>query len=262
MSKLMLGFHPFHMVSHSPWPLVGSLSILSLSASIIAFLIGGSKVLLVSSVSVTSFTACLWWRDVIREATGMGSHGERVVSGLQFGMLLFILSEIMFFFSLFFGWFFITLSPDPAIGCCVPPSGVQPLSFMSVPLLNTMILLSSGASVTWSHHAIIEGKGGALPLLVTCLLGCLFLGFQVVEYYEIPFTISDSVFGSLFFIATGFHGLHVLVGTCFLTVNLWRILKGHFSPVHHLGFEASAWYWHFVDVVWLFLFISIYWWGS
>nr|UOP70473.1 cytochrome c oxidase subunit III [Hoplopleura pacifica] len=262
MTKLMLGFHPFHMVSASPWPLLGSAGVMSLSMGAVSFLLGGLTLPLILSVISTALISTLWWRDVIRESLGSGCHCSKVMVGLQLGMVLFILSEVMFFFSLFFGWFFIMLSPDPSIGCSTPPIGVQPLSFMSVPLLNTMILLSSGVSITWAHHSILEGASCSIPLGVTCLLGAVFMVFQCIEYYEIPFALSDSVYGSLFFMATGFHGFHVLIGTCFLLVNLMRSLSGHHSPKHHLGFEASAWYWHFVDVVWLFLFISIYWWGS
>nr|QPF24313.1 cytochrome c oxidase subunit 3 [Hoplopleura sp.] len=262
MTKFVLGFHPFHVVSVSPWPFLGSVSVMSLSSSVVVYLIGGCLELLAGSALSLLLVSFLWWRDVIRESTGMGHHSKVVVSGLQLGMILFILSEVMFFFSLFFGWFFISLSPDVSLGCVTPPLGVQPLSFTSVPLLNTVILLSSGVSVTWSHHAILEEKSGTLPLALTCLLGATFMMFQCIEYYGIPFSISDSAYGSLFFVATGFHGFHVLVGTSFLGINLYRSSASHFSSSHHLGFEASAWYWHFVDVVWLFLFTSIYWWGS
>nr|AID54839.1 cytochrome c oxidase subunit 3 [Hoplopleura kitti] len=262
MNKLMIGFHPFHMVSSSPWPIIGSLGVMAFSSGSVSFFTGGYLSLLLLGILSSCTVAAFWWRDVIREATGMGFHNSLVLSGLQLGVILFILSEIMFFFSLFFGWFFIMLTPDPSVGCMTPPIGVQPLSFLSVPLLNTIILLSSGVSITWSHHAILEGKSGSFSLFITCSLGMIFMVFQCIEYYEIPFSISDSVYGSLFFMATGFHGFHVLIGTSFLLINFARSVKGHFSSIHHFGFEASAWYWHFVDVVWLFLFISIYWWGS
>jgi len=161
-------------------------------------------------------------------------------------------------------FFHSSLSPTVELGAVWPPKGIQVLNPWEIPFLNTVILLTSGASVTWAHHAILAGSRsqGIMALLATLFLAVFFTGFQILEYLEAPFTISDSVYGSTFFLATGFHGFHVFIGTLFLTVCLIRFASSHFTKRHHFGFEAAAWYWHFVDVVWLFLFVSIYWWGG
>nr|QIN90104.1 cytochrome oxidase subunit 3 [Columbicola passerinae] len=265
----MKGFHPFHIVDPSPWPVFGSLSLLS--SVIMSFLYfygygessGYFFMWILSLVSIV-LTCFQWWRDVSREGTFQGHHTFKVVNGLKLGMVMFILSEVMFFFSFFFGFFFVSLNPDVEIGMKWPPSGVESLSFLSVPLLNTVILLSSGVSITWAHHGILESnfKTTVYGMIWTILLGGVFSFFQFLEYFESNFTISDCVFGSVFFIATGFHGIHVLIGSLFILVSLIRICLNFMTKKNHLGFEMAAWYWHFVDVVWLFLYISIYWWGS
>jgi cytochrome c oxidase subunit 3 len=179
-------------------------------------------------------------------------------------MILFIVSEIMFFFAFFWGFFASSLAPTIEIGGIWPPPGINVLNPWEIPLLNTLILLLSGFTCTWAHHAMIEGKRQAviLSLGLTVILGIIFTGLQAMEYFEADFTISDGIYGSTFFLTTGFHGFHVLVGTTFLVVCFFRVLSYHFTRNHHFGFEAAAWYWHFVDVVWLFLFVSIYWWGG
>lgn len=209
-------------------------------------------------------TICAWWRDIIREATFLGFHSSYVTSGLRIGIVLFIISEICFFFGFFWAFFHSSLAPTPEIGCTWPPVGITPLNPFSVPLLNTAILLASGISVTWAHHRLLANKRhqAIFALIITSLLGVYFTLLQAIEYYEAPFRIADSVYGSIFFVATGFHGLHVIIGTIFLLTNLYRTIEQHFTPISHFGFEAGAWYWHFVDVVWIFLYISIYWWGS
>jgi cytochrome c oxidase subunit 3 len=205
-----------------------------------------------------------WWRDVIREATFEGNHTLSVQTGLRIGMLLFIVSEIMFFFAFFWAFFHAALAPTPDIGSLWPPLGVETINAWGVPLLNTIILLTSGATVTWAHHAIVFGdrKNAIISLILTILLAIFFTLLQIFEYIESNFSISDSVYGSTFYLATGFHGFHVLIGTIFLGVCTLRLINYHFTKEHHFGFEAAAWYWHFVDVVWLFLFITIYWWGG
>jgi cytochrome c oxidase subunit 3 len=179
-------------------------------------------------------------------------------------MLLFILSEIMFFFSFFWAFFHVSINPSVAIGGVWPPAGLTVISPWGVPLLNTIILLSSGASITWAHHSLLSGdkKDTSLALVLTVLLAIIFTGLQAFEYLSSPFYISDGVYGSTFYMTTGFHGFHVLIGTCFLIVCFVRLYYDHFTTESHIGFECAAWYWHFVDVVWLFLFITIYWWGS
>jgi len=258
-------YHPFHLVDPSPWPYVGSFSALGLTTGGVMYMHGYKYGDLLSLVSFSFILLVMivWWRDVIREATYQGHHTLVVQRGLRLGMLLFITSEVMFFFSFFWAFFHSSLGPTVEIGAIWPPIGISALNPFEVPLLNTAILLTSGATVTWSHHAIINGdrSNTILALMITIALGYIFTFFQALEYFEAPFSIADSVYGSTFYIATGFHGFHVIVGTIFLSVCLYRILDHHFTQHHHNGFEASIWYWHFVDYVWIFLFISIYWWG-
>nr|UTN43097.1 cytochrome c oxidase subunit 3 [Oxylipeurus chiniri] len=257
------GFHPFHMVEESPWPIITAFSAFVWMSFFYFYICSGNISLVVLGVVGVIFCVSQWWRDVLREATFQGCHSSFVQKGIYMGVVLFILSEVMFFFSFFFGFFFTSLNPEIEIGCW-PPSGVEPLSFLGAPFFNTLLLLSSGVSVTWAHHSILEKnyKQSIFGLLTTVLLGFLFIFFQGMEYFECSFTIADSVFGSIFFLATGFHGLHVIIGATFLLVCLILMMKGYYSSSRHLGFEAAAWYWHFVDVVWLYLFVFIYWWGS
>ena len=210
------------------------------------------------------FMMYCWWRDIVREATLEGQHTKTVQSGLKMGMILFIVSEIMFFFAFFWAFFHSSFNPSLAIGGIWPPAYIVTLDPWKIPLLNTVLLLSSGATITWAHIAIKAQKSidSLITLGLTIGLAVIFSLLQGFEYVTAPFSISDSVYGSSFYMATGFHGFHVLVGTCFLTVCLIRLCFNHFTKEHHFGFEAAAWYWHFVDVVWLFLFITIYWWGS
>nr|QJS34445.1 Cytochrome c oxidase subunit III [Antipathes cf. dichotoma NB-2020]QJS34645.1 Cytochrome c oxidase subunit III [Stichopathes abyssicola] len=257
-------YHPYHLVDPSPWPYIGACGALFITiGSVVYFHYSQSWILYMGAVTL-AFTMLVWWRDVIREATFQGHHTLAVKQGLKYGMLLFIVSEVLFFFSFFWAFFHSSLSPTIEVGAVWPPQGINPLNPFSVPLLNTAVLLSSGATVTWAHHAIISGgkKEAIKGLTCTVLLGIIFTGLQAMEYYEAPFAISDSIYGSTFFVATGFHGLHVLIGTTFLIVCLARLVSHQFTRHHHIGFEAASWYWHFVDVVWLFLYICIYWWGS
>jgi len=221
-------------------------------------------VLLTMSGLLLVTVAYRWWADVVREGTYQGLHTNAVQTGLRYGMLLFIVSEVMFFLAFFWAFFHSSVLPSIEIGGVWPPAGIDVLNAFDVPLVNTIVLLTSGASCTWAHHSIVAGdKNGAVNgLLLTVALGAFFTALQGMEYMDAGFTIADGVYGSTFYLATGFHGFHVLIGTTFLVVCLFRQLKNHFSTSHHFGFEAAAWYWHFVDVVWLFLFVSIYWWGG
>lgn len=198
---------------------------------------------------------------MVRERRMQGFHGMVVARGLRMGVVLFIVSEVCFFFAFFWAFFHSSLSSAIELGSVWPPVGVNPLAPWGVPLLNTVVLLSSGVSVTWAHHSLICGLWGegVLGLFFTVLLGLYFTFLQGIEYAECRFSLGDRVYGTTFFVATGFHGLHVIIGSRFLLVCLIRHLLCHFTRGHHLGFEAAAWYWHFVDVVWLFLFVSIYW---
>nr|AIW06149.1 cytochrome c oxidase subunit III [Gaeana maculata] len=256
--------HPFHLVNYSPWPLIGSIGALTFVSGLLMMFHKMSFNLLYMSMILLSLTMLQWWRDISREGTFQGLHTFIVILGLKIGMILFIISEIFFFISFFWGFFHSSLNPVMDIGMVWPPSGILTFNPMQIPLLNTMILLCSGISITWSHHSMMEKKHFEclMSMLLTIMLGLYFTMLQMYEYFEAPFCISDSVYGSSFFMATGFHGIHVIIGTTFILVCFLRQKNCHFSNMHHFGFEAAAWYWHFVDVVWMFLYVSIYWWGS
>nr|QIT06574.1 cytochrome c oxidase subunit 3 [Paranurophorus simplex] len=256
--------HSFHLVDQSPWPLTGAISALIMTTGMVKWFQEFNMNLFYMGMTMLILTCIQWWRDIKRESTHQGLHTLIVTKGLRWGMILFITSEVLFFFSFFWAFFHSSLSPTMEIGMQWPPLGIKPFNPFQVPLLNTVILLSSGVSVTWAHHSMMNNNYSNTNqgLLITVTLGILFTMLQGLEYWESTFSISDSVYGATFFIATGFHGLHVIIGTTFLLVCLIRHKKNHFSNSHHFGFEAAAWYWHFVDVVWLFLYMSIYWWGS
>jgi len=256
--------HPFHLVDQRPWPLIGSIRALTLTAGIAVWFNINRIQLFFIGVTTLIITAIQWWRDVIRESTLQGIHTNKVLKRIKWGIILFITSEVFFFLSFFWGFFHSSLSPSIEIGIIWPPMGINPFNAIQIPLLNTIILLSSGFTVTWAHHALIENNIKVVNsrLLITVILGIYFSSLQAMEYIEAPFSIADSVYGASFFMATGFHGIHVLIGTIFLLICLIRRTKSHFSKGHHFGFEAAAWYWHFVDVVWLFLYINLYWWGT
>jgi len=258
--------HGFHLVDPSPWPLIAAFSALMLTFGGVLYMHGyvGGVFLWRYGFFMCLLIMYVWWRDIIREGTIEGQHTRIVQDGLRMGMILFIVSEVMFFFAFFWAFFHSSFNPSTAIGGVWPPAFMTILDPWKVPLLNTVILLSSGATVTWAHHAIVWGSksNASIALVYTLILAIVFTALQVFEYVTSPFSISDSVFGSTFFLATGFHGLHVFIGTCFIGVCLARLYLNHFTREHHFGFEAAAWYWHFVDVVWLFLFLTIYWWGS
>jgi len=255
---------PFHLVDISPWPLIGSLGAIITTMGILFWFNGSGLFCLFIGIILVLITIFQWWRDVIREGLYSGSHTSSVSSGLRWGILLFIISEVIFFFSFFWAFFHSSLAPSLELGCCWPPIGIYTLNSFSTPLLNTGVLLGSGVTITYSHHSLQGGDhiNTLKGLQYTIILGLYFTYLQYGEYLETSFTLADSVYGSIFFVATGFHGLHVLIGTQFLLVCLYRAYNYHFSSGHHFGFEAAAWYWHFVDVVWIFLYLSIYWWGS
>lgn len=257
-------FHPYHIVNISPWPLlIGLGAIVSVIRILKLFSFMRINLILISFIFIIIIILG-WWRDVVRERTYQGGHPSFVVRGLMLGILLFIVREIFFFLSFFWAFFHSSLSPVVEIGVIWPPLGIDPLNAFQVPLLNTVILLASGVRITWAHQALLNENfiKVKISLILTWVLGIYFLSLQWIEYTIAIFRISDSVFGRTFFIATGFHGFHVVVGTLFLFIIWARVLFSHFRRSHHLGFEFAAWYWHFVDVVWLFLFSVIYWWGA
>jgi len=264
---------PYHLVDPSPWPLLGALAGGVLTGGGVLAMHDINHWIWIVGLLLVLLTMFVWWRDVIREATFRHLHTPIVQLGLRYGMLLFITSEVMFFVAFFWAYF------DPALfvaepiqatrlevtGGIWPPAGTLTFDPFDIPFLNTMILLLSGCTVTWAHHALREGdqKGCVQGLTVTVLLGVLFTSLQAYEYSIASFSFGDEkIYSSVFYLATGFHGFHVIIGTLFLAVCLFRARAGHFTPQHHFGFEAAAWYWHFVDVVWLFLFTCIYWWGA
>jgi len=257
--------HSYHMVTLSPWPLVAALGAFITTFGGVMYMHGFNRggLTLCVGLLILVLSMLVWWRDVIRESTFEGMHSPLVELGLRMGMVLFITSEIMFFFAFFWAYFHSSLGPVVEIGSLWPPKGIVTFNPLGIPLLNTYILLLSGVTITYTHHYLINGSLKAeFGFIVTLYLAIFFTFLQVYEYIEAPFSIFDAVYGSSFFMATGFHGFHVIIGTIFITICFLRFQKGHFSKQHHFGFEAAAWYWHFVDVVWLFLFISIYCWGG
>jgi cytochrome c oxidase subunit III len=293
MAETHAKHHDYHLVDPSPWPVLASIAAFMLAIGAIVWMktsqggvfgLRGPYLFAVGALFVVT-NAYFWWRDVIREGK-QGDHTPVVQLHLRYGMILFIASEVMFFVAWFWAYFDVALFPSglrhianvpEAVGMVTrnevtgghwppqPGNGFEhTFNPWSLPLVNTLILLLSGCTVTWAHHALLENKRGQLVfgLILTIALGALFTTFQAIEYGHAAFTFANNIYGSTFFMATGFHGAHVIIGTIFLTVCLIRALRGDFTPKAHFGFEAAAWYWHFVDVVWLFLFSCIYVWGA
>ena len=266
--------HDYHILPPDPWPLIGAFSALALTGGGVMWMHDNpyGKFIFALGLIAVFTTMFNWWSNTVKEAHE-GHHTPVVQLHLRYGMILFIASEVMFFVAWFWAFFSAALFPSAvdAVGATWPPKGTEVLDPFGFPLLNTFILLCSGTTVTWAHHALIHGDREGLKkgLWCTILLGLLFTSIQAYEYAQAPFSFSrlnedlpGNIYGSTFFMATGFHGAHVIIGTIFLIVCLARAYKGEFTPKQHFGFEAAAWYWHFVDVVWLFLFICIYVWGG
>lgn len=222
-----------------------------------------TKYIFIVSIFIFLLTASFWFRDIVIESTYLGLHTSTVKLGLLIAINLFIVSEALFFLAIFWTYFHSSLAPNIEIGANWPPKGIESINPFELPLLNTILLLSSGVSITYAHHYIIKEnrKGPIYGITITILLAILFTGFQYLEYSISGFTLSDGIFGSCFYFGTGFHGLHVIIGTIFIAVGLWRIYSYHFTNNHHLGLESSILYWHFVDIVWIVLFLSFYIWG-
>nr|QZZ18351.1 cytochrome c oxidase subunit III [Sobrala sp. SL-2021a] len=255
---------PFHLVDKSPWPISGSLGVMTFTSGMIMWFHKLNLTLMMMGLMIIIMTMMQWWRDVVRESTFQGMHTSVVIMSMKLGMIMFIMSEVLFFVSFFWAFFHSSLSPSIEIGMKWPPVGVISFNPINIPMLNTMILLSSGITITWAHNSLMNNNYNQMlkSMILTVMLGIYFTLLQGYEYMESPFCISDSVYGATFFMATGFHGLHVIIGTMFILVSTFRMNSLHFSNEHHVGLEASAWYWHFVDVVWLFLYVSVYWWGG
>jgi cytochrome c oxidase subunit 3 len=267
--------HDYHLVDPSPWPIVGAISAFLLAIGLITWmhhLFAAAPLLFAAGMIGVAYTMIAWWRDVIREAENEGHHTRVVQISHRYGMILFIASEVMFFVAWFWAYFNSALFPADLVhvtrtelfGGMWPPKGIETFDPWHLPLLNTLILLTSGTTVTWAHHALLhdDREGLKWGLILTIALGLTFTCVQAYEYSHAAFGFSGNVYGATFFMATGFHGAHVIIGSIFLIVCLFRALAGHFTSTHHLGFEFAAWYWHFVDVVWLFLFCCIYVWGA
>jgi len=258
--------HGFHLVDPSPWPIFASCALFGFTTGLVGWFQGfhyGAQLACLSFCGVV-YVATVWWRDVLRESVFQGHHTKSVQKGIMMGMILFILSEVMLFFGVFWAFAHASLAPSIDIAAVWPPRGIEVLDPFGIPFLNTLILLSSGASVTWAHYALLLGqnKQTIVSLTVTIVLAAIFTALQGYEYVSASFTISDSIYGSCFYLLTGLHGAHVIVGTLFLAVCLARAMLSQLRPDHHLGFELAAMYWHFVDVVWLIVFIVVYYWGS
>ena len=275
MAEAHAKHHDYHLVDPSPWPLIGSISAFVMLVGAVFWMkgmaVGGlaaGPYLFGAGLIGVLYTMVAWWRDVIQEATYAGFHTRVVQLSHRYGMIMFIASEVMFFVAWFWAYFEAALYPNDPLqyqrleltGGSWPPKGIETFDPWHLPLLNTLILLTSGTTVTWAHHALLHGdrKGLRMGLWLTIALGALFTCVQAYEYGHAAFGFGGNIYGSTFFMATGFHGAHVIIGTIFLAVCLLRVYRQHFSPTQHLGFEFAAWYWHFVDVVWLFLFAAVY----
>lgn len=252
--------HPYHLVDPSPWPFASAIAVLVTAVGAVLAMHNHDKWLFIGGIAALLLIAAAWWRDVIIEAQAHKQHTSAVQTGLRIGMILFIVSEVMFFAGFFGAYFDISLNPAEILGHVWPPQGTKTIDPFHLPYLNTLILLLSGTTITWAHHALRLNQRPELVrgLALTVLLGLSFTAIQAYEYHHAPFAFNSGVYASMFYMTTGFHGLHVIIGTLFLIVCLARAMRGHFATDHHVGFEAAAWYWHFVDVVWLFLFLSIY----
>ncbi|MGB0669868.1 MAG: cytochrome c oxidase subunit 3 [Rhodospirillales bacterium] len=257
--------HHWHVPEPSKWPIIGTVSALTTAIGGVIYMHSDVPWLLIAGLVAIIYTFFGWCSQVVVEATKEKAHSGFVRTSLRISMLLFIASEVMFFFAFFWAFFHSSIPALSKVAQEVwPPEGVIPFDPWTLPFLNTLILLTSGATCTYAHHAVQKGDNAktAKGLAMTVVLGVLFTALQAFEYSHAHFGFTDGIFSSTFYLATGFHGFHVIVGTIFLIVCWFRARAGHFTAESHVGFEAAAWYWHFVDVVWLFLFCCIYWWGS
>jgi len=254
------------LVDRSPWPLTVSFGLLFTTSGFVCYMnrVNGGFLIFLFGLFVTIFSLYLWWRDVIRESTYQGNHTLIVQKGLKLGFILFIGSEVVFFGGFFWAFFHSSLSPSILLGLVWPPINIVVLNPWGIPMLNTAILLLSGFSITWVHFGIIASRyhNVITGFIITLILAVVFTLLQISEYLNAPFNFTDSVYGSAFYSLTGLHGLHVIIGSIFIFICFIRYLKAHFTKKHHLGFEFASWYWHFVDVVWLFLYAFVYLWGN
>jgi len=250
-----------HLVRWSPWPALGGLTGIFLATRFIVWFQFGEWGISALALVISATVGAKWWIDVRSEGVS-GEYTPLVVDGIQLGMLWFLFSELCFFGAFFWSFFHFSLSPAVEIGNTWPPVGLHTVNPIHLPLLNTVVLLRRGATVTLAHHLVVSGSRADLWMWWTVALGSYFTFLQAMEYINTHFTIRDRRYGAIFFIATGFHGTHVIIGAVTLSVSWWRIRKGLIGVWDHLGLELAIWYWHFVDVIWLILFVVIYWWGG
>jgi len=260
--------HDFHILPPSIWPLAGALGAFIMLFGAVTWMHDSGPYVFLIGLAGVLYVMYAWWADVVGESE-VGDHTAVVRIGLRYGVIMFIMSEVMFFAAWFWSFFKHAMYPmgpmSPLVDGVWPPAGIETFDAWHLPLINTLILLCSGMAATWAHHALVHENNRTdmkWGLILAVLLGALFTVFQVYEYSHAAFGFSGNIYGANFFMATGFHGFHVFIGTIFLLVCLVRLQKGHFTPERHVGFEAAAWYWHFVDVVWLFLFAAVYVWGG
>lgn len=266
INRRVFQWHPFHLVSPSPWPIFTSLSLFAMTTTGVLTIHGFTQAEHWLSCAVVLWLSSMffWFKDVTSEATYMGNHTLAVQRGLNMGIALFIVSEALFFLAIFWTFFHSALSPTVEVGAQWPPMGIEAINAFELPLLNTVILLSTGVTITFSHHSLLQGNrnGGLFGVAITIILALIFTAYQTIEYSVSSFTLTDGIFGSCFYFGTGFHGLHVIIGTVFLAVGYGRFRSYHLTDHHHLGFESGILYWHFVDAIWVFLFLSVYVWTA
>nr|QBP33747.1 cytochrome c oxidase subunit 3 [Bombus kashmirensis] len=251
---------PYHMVTESPWPIITSINLMNLMLSTILWIYLNILFLMIMNLIMLITSSILWFRDIIRESTFQGMHSLSIISMMKFSMIMFIISELFFFISFFWTFFHNSISPAIEINYMWPPKMIKFFNPFEIPLLNSIILISSGFTVTLSHYFLLNNKfkKSISYLITTIMLGIYFNMMQIFEYKNSFFCINDSIFGSIFYLSTGFHGIHVIMGTLMLLYSLIRLSKNHFSSIHHINFEFSIWYWHFVDVIWLFIYMFYY----
>nr|AKM70241.1 cytochrome oxidase subunit III [Adelges laricis] len=255
---------PYFILNLSPWPIITATNIFNLMISNLMMMNYKMNFILIMNLMLTILISMMWWRDIIRESTFQGNHNFYIMNLIKFSMILFIISELFLFISFFWNFLHNSLAPSIELGLNWPPKNIIFFNPMMIPLLNTIILLTSSFTITLTHFFLLNNKlkNSKKYIKLTILLSIYFLLLQMFEYNQAMFTFSDSIFGSSFYIATGFHGLHVIIGTIFLIINFIRMIKMQMSFIHHISFELAAWYWHFVDIIWLFLYITIYWWNN
>nr|AKM70254.1 cytochrome oxidase subunit III [Aiceona himalaica] len=261
---MMKNNQPYFILNLSPWPLIMSINIFNLMISNIMMINYKINQFLFINLFLTMLISTMWWRDIIRESTYQGNHNFYIMNLIKLSMILFIISEMFLFISFFWNFLHNSLAPSIELGLNWPPKNINFFNPMIIPLLNTIILLTSSFTITLTHFFLLKNLKNKtiLFLILTIILSMYFIYLQMIEYKQAMFTFSDSIFGSSFYMATGFHGLHVIIGMMFLIINLWRFNNLQMSFIHHISFELAAWYWHFIDIIWLFLYMTFYWWNN